>query len=168
MASKFNIGKRWRVAGHEYRKMDFGAALWWGCSCENRFCQKGGTLPLKNHSILRINVLKRTPTCLNGVERFRKEWFRGEQSKNDNKKIVPWLGLKIEVSGAIKNMVQYDTFPPNMKVVRVKVDVQRHSRMHLRVGSMGARTAKLEARIRRRLAPRHPRIPSAATVSGCR
>ena len=47
MASKFNIGKRLRVTGYEYRKTDYGAALRWGCSCENLFfCQKGGTLPL--------------------------------------------------------------------------------------------------------------------------
>ena len=37
MASKLNFGKRLRVTGHEYRKMDYGAALGCGCSCENRF-----------------------------------------------------------------------------------------------------------------------------------
>ena len=40
MASKFNFGKRLRVTGHEYRKMDYGAALRCGCSCENRFVSK--------------------------------------------------------------------------------------------------------------------------------
>ena len=46
MGSKFNFGKRLRVTRHEYRKMNYGAALRWDCSCENRLCQKGGTLPL--------------------------------------------------------------------------------------------------------------------------
>ena len=40
MASKFNFGKRLRVTGHEYRQMDYGAALRCGCSCENRFASK--------------------------------------------------------------------------------------------------------------------------------
>ena len=40
MASKFNFGKRLRVTGQEYRKMDYGAALRCGCSCENRFVSK--------------------------------------------------------------------------------------------------------------------------------
>ena len=40
MASKFNFDKRLRVTGHEYRKMDYGAALRCGCSCENRFVSK--------------------------------------------------------------------------------------------------------------------------------
>ena len=40
MASKINFGKRLRVTGHEYRKMDNGDALRWGCSCENRFVKK--------------------------------------------------------------------------------------------------------------------------------
>ena len=40
MASKFNLGKRLRVTGHKYRKMDYGAALRCGCSCENRFMSK--------------------------------------------------------------------------------------------------------------------------------
>ena len=40
MASKFSFGKRLRVNGHEYRKTDYGAALRWGCSCENRFVSK--------------------------------------------------------------------------------------------------------------------------------
>ena len=40
MASKFNFGKRLRVTGHEYRKLDYGAALRCGCSCENRFVSK--------------------------------------------------------------------------------------------------------------------------------
>ena len=40
MASKFNFGKRLRVSGHEYRKMDYGAALRCGCSCKNRFVSK--------------------------------------------------------------------------------------------------------------------------------
>ena len=43
MASKFNFGKRLRVTGHEYRKMDdldYRAALRCGCSCENRFVSK--------------------------------------------------------------------------------------------------------------------------------
>ena len=40
MASKFNFGERLRVTRHEYRKMDYGAALRRGCSCENRFVSK--------------------------------------------------------------------------------------------------------------------------------
>ena len=40
MASKFNFGKRLRVTGHEYRKMDYGAALRCGRSCENCFVSK--------------------------------------------------------------------------------------------------------------------------------
>ena len=40
MASKFNFGKRLCVTGHEYRKTDYGAAMRWGCSCENRFVSK--------------------------------------------------------------------------------------------------------------------------------
>ena len=34
MASKLNFGKRLRVTGHEYRKMDYGAALRCGCSSD--------------------------------------------------------------------------------------------------------------------------------------
>ena len=37
---KFNFRKRLRVTGHEYRKMDYGAALRCGCSCEDRFVSK--------------------------------------------------------------------------------------------------------------------------------
>ena len=40
MASKFNFGERLRVTGHEYRKLNYGAALRCGCSCENRFVSK--------------------------------------------------------------------------------------------------------------------------------
>ena len=37
MASKSNFGKRLRVTEHEYRKTNYGAAIRWGCSYENRF-----------------------------------------------------------------------------------------------------------------------------------
>ena len=40
MASQFYFGKRLRVTGHEYRKTDYGAALRWGCSSENRVLSK--------------------------------------------------------------------------------------------------------------------------------
>ena len=40
MASQFNFGRQLRFTGHEYRKKDYGAALRWGCSYENRFVSK--------------------------------------------------------------------------------------------------------------------------------
>ena len=48
MASKFNFGKRIRVTGHEYRKMDYGTALRCGCCCENRFVSKRWHPSFKN------------------------------------------------------------------------------------------------------------------------
>ena len=52
MASKFNFGKRLCVTGHEYRKTDNGAAMRWGCSCENRFVSK------RWHPSLKKNIAK--------------------------------------------------------------------------------------------------------------
>ena len=42
---KVQLWQGLRVIGHEYRKTDYGAALRYGCSCENRFVSKSGTHP---------------------------------------------------------------------------------------------------------------------------
>ena len=55
MASKFNFGKRLRVTGHEYRKTDYGAALRWGCSYENRFLSKRWHPSFNSHLYLIIS-----------------------------------------------------------------------------------------------------------------
>ena len=57
MAFKFNFGKRLRVTGHEYRKMNYGAALRWGSPCENRFVSKRWHLSFK---YLKTAFLKRS------------------------------------------------------------------------------------------------------------
>ena len=59
MASKFNFGKRLRVTGHEYRKMDYGASSRCGCSCENHFVSK------RWHPSFKTDIKLRQPQAQN-------------------------------------------------------------------------------------------------------
>ena len=70
MASKFNFGKRLCVTGHEYRKTVYGAAMRWGCSCENRFLSKRWHPSFNRmsncwaHSTVNVGNLKKMPSLI--------------------------------------------------------------------------------------------------------
>ena len=70
MASKLNFGKRLRVTGHEYRKMDYGAALRWGCSGENRFVSKRWHPSFKKRNRFQCRPVGRGRTMPIRVYRF--------------------------------------------------------------------------------------------------